>query len=129
KRVLADGPQPLHEFRTLIRDDASANATTYQSFRSRAIAAVKRQSLLDYTGSRVAGLVILGVILLVVGSFFILPRVMGDQVTGATTPVLVLFGLVIGVILLIVILAFRKVRVKRTPEGALEAARWEAFRA
>src|SRR5690606_6458287 len=47
KRVLADGPQPLHEFRSLIREDASANATTYQSFRSRAIAAVKRKSFLD----------------------------------------------------------------------------------
>ena len=95
KRVLADGPQPLHEFRKLIREDASANASTYQTFRSRAIGAVRRAGLLNTTGSGVAALVILGVIVLVFGTFFLLPRVMGDPVTCSIIPVSIVFGMVI----------------------------------
>jgi uncharacterized membrane protein len=50
RRVLELGPRPLHEFRQGIRDDASSNAETYQTFRSRVTEAVKRQGLLDVTG-------------------------------------------------------------------------------
>jgi uncharacterized membrane protein len=36
--------------------------------------------------------------------------------------------LIVGVIGLFVLMSFRRVKVKRTPAGALEAARWSAFR-
>ena len=39
-RVLDEGPRPLHEFREQIQEDASANATTYQTFRGRVLGAV-----------------------------------------------------------------------------------------
>jgi uncharacterized membrane protein len=52
QRILDEGPQPLHEFRTKIRDDAAANAETYQKFRTQALDALERARLLDRSGLR-----------------------------------------------------------------------------
>lgn len=41
---------------------------------------------------------------------------------------LIAVGALIGAIVLTVIVSFRRVRVKRTKKGALEAARWAAFK-
>lgn len=54
-RVLDDGPRPLHEFRSDIKDDAVSNATTYQTFRRRVLDAIERTGLLDTRGNLAAG--------------------------------------------------------------------------
>jgi uncharacterized membrane protein len=128
KRVLADGPTPLQEFRSAIRDDAAANAETYQSFRDRARGAVRRSGLIDDQGNSLAALIGVGLVLATVGAFFLVPRVLSDRPGGDTIAVLALLGLVVGTVLTITIISFRKVRVRRSKEGALEAARWNAFR-
>ncbi|HEX9761967.1 MAG TPA: DUF2207 domain-containing protein [Acidimicrobiia bacterium] len=128
RRVLEGGPRPLHEFRQGIRDDAAANAETYQTFRSRVGAALIRSGMIDDSGARMALLLGLGVLGLVVAGFFILPNVLRGRRGGETLAVLLLVGMVLGAVALIVFLFFRRVRVKRTAQGALEAARWAAFR-
>ena len=67
-------------------------------------------------------------IVLVLGSFFILPGLLGGRPGGTGMAILIAVGMLIGAIILIIIVSFRRVRVKRTKEGALEAARWSAFR-
>ena len=128
KRVLDDGPLPLHKFRGEIRDDASANATTYQNFRDNVLDAIKRANLLDTAGNIASVLTVALAIVLVLGSFFILPGLLGGRPGGIGMAILIAVGMLIGAIILIIIVSFRRVRVKRTKEGALEAARWSAFR-
>ncbi|MEE8374793.1 MAG: DUF2207 domain-containing protein [Acidimicrobiia bacterium] len=128
RRVLELGPRPLHEFKEGIREDATSNAETYQTFRDRVLTAVNNGGLLNNRGQGVALLIGLGLIGLIVASFFLVPRALGNRAGGATIAVLVLVGMVVGSIVLFVFLAFRRVRTKRTPAGALEAARWVAFR-
>ncbi len=124
KRVLEDGPRPLHQFRGDIRDDASANATTYDSFRSRVLDAIKRAKLLDTSGNLASGLTVALAVVLVLGSFFILPQLLGGRPGGTAMAILIAIGMLIGAIILVVVVSFRRVRVKRTRQGALEAARW-----
>ena len=128
KRVLDDGPTPLHEFRTAIREDAAANAETYQSFSQKVREAVRRSGLIDDRGSAIASLIGVGLALATFGAFFLLPNVLRDRPGGATIAVLSLVGLVVGTVLTIFVISFRRVRVRRSKEGALEAARWDAFR-
>ena len=128
KRVLDTGPRPLHQFRGDIRDDASANATTYESFRDKVLDAVKRAKLLDTRGNLASGLTIFLAIVLLAGSIFILPGLLGGRPGGTEMAVLIAVGTGIGVTILVVVLSFRRVRVKRTKAGALEAARWDAFK-
>jgi uncharacterized membrane protein len=128
KRVLDAGPVPLNEFRTAIRDDAAANAETYQSFRTKARDAVRRSGLIDDQGNSIAAFVGVGLVLATVGAFFLIPSALRDRPGGATIAVLSLVGIVLGTVLTIIVLSFRRVRVRRSREGALEAARWSAFR-
>jgi uncharacterized membrane protein len=128
KRVLDDGPLPLHKFRGEIRDDASANATTYQGFRDNVLDAIKRANLLDTGGNVASALTVALAIVLVLGSFFILPGLLGGRPGGMGMAILIAVGMLIGAIILIIIVSFRRVRVKRTKQGALEAARWSAFK-
>jgi len=127
-RVLDNGPLPLSKFRTEIRADASANATTYQVFRDRVLDSIKRSDLLDTRGNLAAVLTVGLAIVLVLGSFFILPALLGGRPGGAAMAILIAVGMLVGAIVLILIVSFRRVRVKRTKKGALEAARWEAFK-
>src|SRR5690606_34997661 len=53
RRILDEGPQPLSEFRNLIREDIRANAATYKAFAEAAPAALERRKLLDRTGRQV----------------------------------------------------------------------------
>jgi uncharacterized membrane protein len=128
KRVLGGQSRPLHEFRQRIRDDANANAQSYQTFRTRVVKAVKKAHLLDVRGKTVTVVALM----LVAGMVFVammgLPPLLGRRPGGEVTVVLVIAGMVFGALALFVFLMFRKVRVKRTPEGAMEAARWSAFR-
>jgi len=127
-RVLDNGPLPLFQFRTEIRADASANAKTYQSFRDRVLGSIKRSDLLD-TGGNAASVFTVGLAgVLVLGSFFVLPGLLGGRPGGAAMAILIAVGMLVGAIILIIVVSFRRVRVKRTQSGALEAARWEAFR-
>ena len=128
RRVLDEGPRPLSEFRKEIREDASANAATYQTFRERVREAVSRAGLLDFTGTRVAWVIRIGVALLVPLALVFLPRLLGGRPGGGEMAVLIAVGVVIGAVALWILFGFRRVRVRRTKEGALEAARWDAFR-
>ena len=128
RRVLELGPRPLHEFREGIREDASANAETYQHFRERVLGAVQRNGMLDTSGRAAAWLVGFAALALVFGSFFVLPQTLRGRPGGATISVLIIAGMVVGSVALFILLSFRRVRAKRSKEGALEAARWEAFR-
>jgi uncharacterized membrane protein len=128
RRVLDDGPLPLSQFRTEIREDASANAKTYQIFRTRVLDAIKRSDLLDTSGNVASALTVALAIVLVLGSFFVLPGLLGGRPGGVAMAILIAVGMLVGAVILIVIVSFRRVRVKRTRAGALEAARWDAFK-
>lgn len=128
RRALADGPRPLHELNEAIRDDATSNASTYQTFRSRVLDAIRRSDRLDYRGHGVSWLVRIAAIIVVVGAFWILPTTLGGSSGGAAFSALLITGMVAGAVVLFVFLSFRRVRTKRTPAGALEAERWFAFR-
>jgi uncharacterized membrane protein len=81
-RVLDEGPRALHEFRDRIRDDASANATTYQGFRSKVLGSVRRRGMIDQTGNTVAWLVAIGVALVVFGAIVLLPGLLRRRPGG-----------------------------------------------
>jgi uncharacterized membrane protein len=127
-RVLELGPRPLHEFREAIRDDAAANAKSYQDFRDQALGGVRRSGLLDDAGHGVAWAVRLVMAAAVIGSFFLLPRLLAKVPGGDVIAVLISIGLVVGTIMLFILLSFRRIRNRRSKEGALESARWGAFR-
>ncbi|HEY4607132.1 MAG TPA: DUF2207 domain-containing protein, partial [Acidimicrobiia bacterium] len=95
-RVLETGPRPLHEFRQAIRDDATANAKTYQSFREKVLGAIKRGGLLDESGNSMAWFVGIAVVVLIFGAFFLLPRLMRGRPGGETIAVFLILGILIG---------------------------------
>ena len=123
-RVLELGPRPLHEFRSGIREDAQANASTYQAFRQRVVDALKGSGLIERAGYGVSWMIRLGLIAAIVVAFFALQRFVVGQPGGRTFPVLVVGGMVLGSAVLWVLLSFRRFRTKRTPGGGLAAARW-----
>jgi len=128
ERVLADGPQPLTEFRDRIRDDADKNAKAYKFFKENVLDAVTRKKLLDIRGTSASTMLVIGIGVVVGIVFIVLPKLVGDKPGGAELAALVIGGMILGTVLLAGFLFFRKVRNKRTPAGALEAARWDAFR-
>lgn len=128
RRALELGPRPLHELNEAIREDATANASTYQTFRSRVIGAVSRGGLLDTRGHGVSWLVRIGAIVVVIGAFWVFTNTLADSRAGAAFSALLIAGMVAGALVLFVFLSFRRVRTKRTQEGALEAERWFAFK-
>ncbi|MDH3517530.1 MAG: DUF2207 domain-containing protein, partial [Acidimicrobiia bacterium] len=128
KRVLDEDARPLHEFKKGIREDAAANAETYQVFRRKAKGAVERAGLLDTSGNTAILLGGIALVAVLAGAFFLLPRLLRTQPGGATLAALVIGGMVLGALILFGVLAFRRVRVRRTKTGALEAARWAAFK-
>ena len=128
KRALADGPMPLHELNDAVRADAAANAKTYQSFRERVLEAIKRSRLLDDSGTVVSWLVRIGAIVLVFLAIFVLPQFLADNPGAEGFTILFAMGAVAGAVTLFIVLSFRRVRTRRTKEGALEAERWIAFR-
>ncbi len=115
-RVLDDGPLPLHKFRAEIRDDASANAKTYESFRDRVLDAIKRSDLLDTRGNVASALTAAFAVVLVLGSFFVLPGLLGGRPGGAAMAILIAVGMLIGAIILIVVISFRRVS-RQTNQG------------
>ena len=127
-RVLDDGPRPLHEFREAIREDASENASSYQSFRGKVLSGIKRAGLLDERGNGVAWFVAIAVGLLVFGAIVFLPDILERRPGGQTMAIFIVIGMVIGALALYIFLMFRRIRVRRSKEGALEAERWDAFR-
>lgn len=126
RRILDDGPQPLHVFRERIRDDATANASTYEQFKKHANHAVVSAGLLDRSGLRTlefAGLVLAGVFVLLVAAAVVL----GDLEGGGLIPLYVLGGF-LNTVIFAGFVAARRTWVRRTPDGAMLAARWKAFR-
>ena len=128
KRALAEGPMPLHDLNDAVRSDRESNAKTYQSFRERVLDAVRRARLLDDSGTTVSWLVRLGSIGLVVAALFLLPKMLGGRPGIEGFLFLFFLGAIVGVVVLFILLSFRRVRTRRTKEGALEAERWIAFR-
>ena len=128
RRALAGGTMPLHELNEAVRADAAANAETYQTFRSRVLDAVRRARLLDDSGNGAAWMVGLTTVALIVAAFWLVPKFMANQPGGEGFLVLFFLGAIAGAVVLFILLAFRKVRTKRTKEGAVEAERWLAFR-
>lgn len=128
RRALAGGSMPLHELNDAITSDRAANAKTYQSFRDRVLEAVRRARLLDDSGTTVSWLVRIGAIALVFIAMFGLPAQLADRPGGDGFLVLFFMGAIAGVVVLFILLSFRKVRTRRSKEGALEAERWIAFR-
>ncbi|HDL50356.1 MAG TPA: DUF2207 domain-containing protein, partial [Actinobacteria bacterium] len=127
KRVLASGPQPLTEFRELIREDAAANAETYKVFQKEARKALTRRRLLDRSGAKPMG-IIAGVMfgLIFIGMFALAP--LSDSRWGAIVVPGLLLAFFVNAVILGVFAISRKGWVKRTRAGAQLAARWEAFR-
>ena len=128
ERALAEGPRPLHELNDAIRDDRTENAETYQSFRDQVLAAVRRAGLLDDSGHTVSWLVRIAVVVGVFAAMFVLGKSAAERPRGSAFVTLVVAGMIAGAVVLFVLLSFRRVRTRRTPEGALGAARWIAFR-
>src|SRR3970040_1933828 len=118
RRVLADGPRPLHEFKEAVRDDATSNAKSYQTFRERVLGAIKRNGMLDESGNSIAWFVGIAVVLLIFGAFTFLPPIMRGRPGGETMAVLIITGMILGGVGLLVLLLFRRVRVRRWEEGA-----------
>lgn len=127
-RVLDGGPRPLNKFRADIRRDASANALSYTRYRKLVLDAVARDDLLDTSGKVPAALTVVFAGVLVLGSFFMLPQLLGGRPGGAAMAILIAVGMLVGAVILGVAVSFRRVTVKRTKSGALEAARWLAFK-
>lgn len=128
RRALADGSMPLHELNTAIRSDAAANAKTYQSFRERVLDSVRRARLIDDSGTAVSWLVRIGAVALVILAMFWLPGQLADRPELEGFVILLLMGAVAGAVTLFILLSFRRVRTRRSKQGALEAERWMAFR-
>ena len=127
RRVTKDGPVPLNEFRKKIRKDVTANAATYQTFRKMATKALERSGLLDLSGRPWVVGVGLGLFLLLLLAF--IGAIIGNAAFGLDwmPPAIVGAGFVNAAIFGVFV-ATRKGWVRRTSEGALLAARWEAFR-
>ena len=129
-RVVSDGPLPLSQFRTAIRDSASSNHSDYVSFQADTKQALLDENLLDERGRYYPLLVALGLIVVVVLGWFIAVPWVENRGTP-TNGVVARAGLVgVGVVGLILIVIFgsqRRIWVRRTPAGALLAARWLAF--
>jgi len=128
RRALVDGSMPLHELNTAIRSDAAANAETYQSFRERVLDSVRRARLLDDSGTAISWLVRIGAVALVILAIFWVPGQLSDRPELEGFVILLLMGAVAGAVTLFILLSFRRVRTRRTKQGALEGERWMAFR-
>jgi uncharacterized membrane protein len=131
QRVLEDGPLPLSEFRTKLREDADANHDTYVAFQKAAHSAMVRNGLLDERGKRYPWLVLsVLAVVLAVGWFVVAPWLgrRGTQQNQDLSRVglLVVGGLGAGIVVLFY--WARRLWVRLSPEGALLAARWRAFR-
>lgn len=127
RRALVGSPMPLHELNDAIRADAAANAKSYQTFRDRVLGSVRRAQLLDDSGSTVSWLVRIGAVGLVLAAIFTLPRTFAERPGGEAFLVLFFIGAIAGAVVLFIFLSFRRVHIKRTKQGAVEAERWMAF--
>ncbi|MBU1865588.1 MAG: DUF2207 domain-containing protein, partial [Actinobacteria bacterium] len=131
KRVLGDGPTPLTEFRKAIREDAAANAKTYQVFEKRTRAALVGDRLLDQDGLKASyWLTGLSIAFGVFGWFVVTPILTG--LSEGLQPDLLRAGFAVigglGATLGALAGPMRRLWVRRTRAGALEAARWSAFK-
>ncbi len=128
RRAVGEGPRPLHELNEAVADDRTANAETYKTFRERVLGAVRRGGLLDDSGHTISWLVRIAAIVAVAIAIFTLPSLFSEQAGGDAFVTLLVAGMIGGAVVLFIFLGFRRVRTRRTKAGALEAARWIAFR-
>jgi uncharacterized membrane protein len=131
KRVLDGVPRPLSEFRHLIREDAQSNAKSYREFQSRVRKEVRQAGLFD----RRPWLWVVGILLLLLGAVLLF-GILGVWTLDRPTPALArgtLFLILAGAAFVNLLLfgmfaLWRTGWVRRSKQGALVAARWQAFR-
>ncbi|MCL1586799.1 MAG: DUF2207 domain-containing protein, partial [Actinomycetia bacterium] len=100
KRVLDEGPQPLTEFRDRIRDDARLNSKTYDSFQSNVLNAIVRGKLLDTRGTAFGVMLVVSIAVVIGITWFLLPRLVGNQPGGPALAIMILGGMILGTLLL-----------------------------
>ena len=131
KRVLDEGPQPLSGFRTRLREDAAANHESFVAFQSASHDALVRAGLLEERGKRYP-LIVLGVLgAVLLFTWVVIAPWAGREGTSLNRDMVRTGVIVVGILGTILILAFsrgRRIWVRLSPEGALMAARWRAFR-
>ena len=131
KRVLAEGPEPLSEFRTKLREDAAANHESFVAFQSASYDALARAGLLEEGGKRYPFIVLGALAAVLLFTWVVIGPWAGRKGTSLNKDMVRTGVIVVGVLGTILILAFsrgRRIWVRLSPEGALMAARWRAFR-
>ena len=127
RRVLDEGPLPLTELRTGIRDDASKNAESYTAFKKHVLEALARKGLLVDDGKK-ALLAAAGVTLGILGVTFLLSLAFFSGISAVVLRVGLIIAGFTNLTMIGVFAAFRRGWVHRSAEGALLAARWGAFK-
>ena len=131
KRVLEEGPEPLNQFRTRLREDAAANHESFVAFQSASHDALVRAGLLEEGGKRYP-LVVLGALAAVLlFTWVVIAPWAGRRGTALNKDIVRTGIIVVGVLGPVLIFAFsrgRRMWVRLSPEGAMMAARWRAFR-
>ncbi|NQV07288.1 DUF2207 domain-containing protein, partial [bacterium] len=94
-RVLADGPQPLTEFRKRIREDAVANAATYSAFTAAASKAVVSKRLIDERGLTTARGLTLFWVAIGVGGWFMVDALPWVRAASDSVAVIVKVGVTV----------------------------------
>ena len=87
------------------------------------LSAIKGAGLLDESGNGVAWFVAIAVGLLVFGAIVFLPDILERRPGGQTMAIFIVIGMVLGALALYIFLLFRRIRVRRSQTGALEAER------
>ncbi|MDH3308928.1 MAG: DUF2207 domain-containing protein, partial [Acidimicrobiia bacterium] len=130
-RILAEGPLPLTEFRQGLREDPSANHTSYQAFKKAAADALVERGLLDTVGKKYPLFLGLGVLVVAALGAFAVPALFRSRLSVDAVSVFQVgfFAFaIIGIGLTIVVGQRTKLWVRRTRQGAVLNARWQAFR-
>ena len=97
-RVLDGEARPLNEFRTRIREDASANASAYQSFRSTALKSLEGRKMIDRRGTtRIV--IAAGALIVLAFIIFFLAANFSGAAAGVVVPLLILAVVFNGVVL------------------------------
>jgi len=127
-RALADGPVSLADLADRMRENVGANASDYRKFREASRTALVDQYLLDETGLRTRRRGAFWSFFALVGSVILVPFTISRF--GGPKNWLILGAAIMAVasISWLLMAAFRIGFVKRTQQGALENARWGAFR-
>jgi uncharacterized membrane protein len=129
ERVLSSGAVALSTLPTRVSDDAKEKVLDYQAFQTEVRELLVNDGLIDTSGSVVAAIVAIVAGALAVVGFFSVPALLGSQPGGVFMGRSITAGLFVGALLLGSFMGMVPgSSTKRTQRGALEAARWNAYR-